>query len=497
MLALGLLIFAAVWLTNLSLTSLSPPTDNIEQLTWVNSLQWGYYKQPPLPTWLFWLPVWIFGERAETSYLAGAAVTLAAIGLLWRLLVQLRGRRYATLALLAVLCVTYYNQRLSYYNHETVLMLFVTASAALCWRAYTTRHLRWWAALGVALGLGALTKYQVAVTIASLVVFWVQQRSWRDGLHRCGLLLSALVALLLFVPHLRWLDRHDFGPVTYAMASSLGVHLDAASRAAMALHWLADQLLNRALPAWLLLAAAFYRLRRGGAAPLLPTPTATAIGSKQDASRALLLCWGLVPLAFMPLTAIAAGSDLPLHWGTPFLLFAIPAAMELSASRARWSRVSLQPALKWFLVIQALLLFQNYLASPLGGGLLPRKCWRRFDSAKLARLVESQDRAALAGKEICVISGPATIAGALALQMPGHPQVLIDGRYDISPWVRTEQPEHCAVLELHNGPAPVEAIAVGPEFPGLTWRLAPSKPVRAGAIASTAPADRTGPPAHS
>ncbi|MEO7106865.1 MAG: glycosyltransferase family 39 protein, partial [Rhodoferax sp.] len=107
--ALLLLSFAAVWLTHLSYVSLSPPTDNIEQLTWVNSLEGGYYKQPPLPTWLFWLPVKLFGASVWTSYVAGAVCTLGAIALLWRLLCEVRGLRYATLALLAVLCITYYN----------------------------------------------------------------------------------------------------------------------------------------------------------------------------------------------------------------------------------------------------------------------------------------------------------------------------------------------------------------------------------------------------
>ena len=68
-----LLLFGAVWLAHLSYTSLSPPTDNIEQLTWVGALEGGYYKHPPLPTWLFWVPVQLFGVTAWTSYVVGAA----------------------------------------------------------------------------------------------------------------------------------------------------------------------------------------------------------------------------------------------------------------------------------------------------------------------------------------------------------------------------------------------------------------------------------------
>ena len=79
-----LLVFGIVWLTHLACTSLSPPTDNIEQLTWVRSLELGYDKHPPLPTWLLWLPAKVFGATAWTSYLAGATCTLGTIALLWQ-----------------------------------------------------------------------------------------------------------------------------------------------------------------------------------------------------------------------------------------------------------------------------------------------------------------------------------------------------------------------------------------------------------------------------
>ena len=114
----GLLLFGVVWLTHLSFTSLSPPTDNIEQLTWVHSLEGGYYKHPPLPTWLVWVAVQMLGWSAWASYLLGASLTLASLAIFWHLLQAMRGAAYATVALLAAMCVTFYNGRLYYYNHN-------------------------------------------------------------------------------------------------------------------------------------------------------------------------------------------------------------------------------------------------------------------------------------------------------------------------------------------------------------------------------------------
>ena len=476
MITLGLLSFAAVWLAHLSYTALSPPADNIEQLTWVHSLEWGYYKHPPLPTWLFWLPTRLFGENAWTSYATGAAITLASMGLLWQLLSQLRGRRYATLALLAALCITYYNGRLYYYNHNTVLMLCSTASALLCWRACSTGRLRWWVALGIALGLGALAKYQIAVTMISVLAFWLHQRGWRDPLQRRGLLLAALIALLMVVPHLQWLRTHDFGPIRYAMDSSLGAHLDTAARWKDAAHWVIDQLLNRALPAWLLLAAGLHGKRRRAQRELRTGLASTPPRRQADAGRALLLIWGLVPLAFMPLVGIAFGANLQSQWGTPFLLFAVPAAMELFGSRVQWSRMPLLPAIKAFGVLQALLLILSHLTSPRGPESLRDHHWRDFDGDALAATVEGPARRALSGRSICVVSGPAAPAGALALRLVDHPLVLIDGRYDRSPWVDPQRVRTCGVLELQQGHPITGGQPVSVAFPGLSWHVIPPQP---------------------
>lgn len=465
--ALLLLSFGIIWLAHLSYVSLSPPTDNIEQLTWVNSLEGGYYKQPPLPTWLFWLPVKLFGASVWTSYVAGAFCTLGAIALLWRLLCEVRGWRYATLALLAVLCITYYNGRLYYYNHEVVLMVFSTASAAFCWKARVTGRTVWWAALGVALGLGALAKYQVAVTVTCVLVFWLHQRGWRDPVQRRGLLLAFLIALLVFVPHICWLRAHDFAPIHYAVDSSIGAQLKPSTRVFESLHWLADQMLNRALPAWIVLGAAAFAWRRRDSRPRSRRRDAL---QPADAGRALLLSWGLVPLLFMPAIGLLVGANLPLHWGTPFLLFAVPAAMELSNARVPWQRLALRPASAAFGAMQIALLLVSYATSPIGLTALQRDRWLGFDSAALARALEQPARAALGGK-IHFISGPAAIAGALAVALADHPKVLIDGRMDQSPWIKPQRIKQCGALELGSAGSLSGGRPVGHAFPGLFWRV--------------------------
>ena len=464
---IGLLAFAAIWLSHLAYASLAPPTDNIEQLTWVRSVEWGYYKHPPLPTWLAWLPVKLFGLSAWTGYVLGAACTLAALGLMWRLLAKLRGEAYAGVALLAALCITYYNGRLYYYNHNVVLLLLSTASATLCWQAFHTRQLRWWLGLGFAIGLGALAKYQIAVTIASVLVFAAHQRAWRDPVHRLGALLACLIALVMFAPHVAWQQTHDFGPIRYAVESSLGARFSRVDRIVESSRWLLDQVFNRALPAWVLLAVA---ARSSAAlASTAPLQRPATVAAQADPAKVLLLSWGLVPLVFMPLVGVLVGADLQLQWGTAFLLFAVPAVMELRP-RANWDRVTWQRTLGAFVIIQALLLALSHATSPRGPTSLRDHHWRAFDAAGLAERVAGPARLELGGP-IRVISGSAALAGALALQLSEKPFVLIDGRHDRSPWVEPDLVRRCGAVQLGAMEAISSGHTLGAAFPGLAWRV--------------------------
>ncbi len=465
-----LFAFAVAWLWHLSGTSLTAPHDNLEQMLWTHSLQWGYYKHPPLPTWLLWPGVQMTSSPSGhiwASYVMGASVSLLAVFVFWHLLAHLRGRPYAFVAVLAMLCITYYNGRLYYYNHNTVLMLAVCLSAWACWRAFEARSLLWWAALGMALGLGALSKYQIAISVICVLVFFISQGAWRVAVHRQGLLLAGGVALLVFSPHAFWLQANDFQPFVYATQTSLGLNLDAAQRILQSLRWLADMLLNRALPAWLFLAAvAFIAAKHQTPANDAPAPM-----PRTTDARHFLLIWGFVPLAFTVLVGLATGAELQLQWGTAFLLFAVPAVMELS-SVARKS-INIARALCVFILIQALLMLASHLSSFKGPASMRDKHWRSFDSAKFAERIAPTALAQLGG-HIHIVIGPSNLSSALAVHLPGQPLVLVDGRHDISPWVQKDDVKRCGAVEVVKkvgGAFPNDVNSLEQDFPGVGFRI--------------------------
>jgi 4-amino-4-deoxy-L-arabinose transferase-like glycosyltransferase len=466
-----LVVFAAIWIAHLSSTSLTAPQDNLEQLVWTRSVEWGYYKHPPLPTWLLWLFVQLFGWHAWVSYLVGAAVNLLALFVFWHFLAHLRGRRHALIALLAALCITYYNCRLYYYNHNTVLMLTVCLSAWTCWKAFETHRLTWWLALGLALGMGALSKYQIAITVLCVLVCFAQQRAWQVAAHRQGILMAGLIALAVFSPHWFWLQANDFAPLSYASETSLGRDLDGLQRSAITLLWLLDMLFNRALPAGILLVVVYLNslnVRRIGAVKVAATPPTSPAS---PAARAFLLIWGILPLLFIVALGLMTGAGLQLHWGTAFLLFLVPAMMEVKP--VLWSKVSLRRAAVVFVLIQAVLLMYSHAKSFKGPVSVRKNHWRSFNAPMLADRILPSATTTL-GRPLHVVIGPSSVAAALAVQLPEKPLVLIDGRYDRSPWVPIDLVKRCGAVELIEGlgtTAPQNVQLLGAEFPGLGWRI--------------------------
>ncbi|QTD47268.1 glycosyltransferase family 39 protein [Ottowia testudinis] len=440
-----MLVFGMVWLWLLAATSRVAPVDNLEQLAWVRSIEWGYYKHPPLPTWLLAPLQAVFGPSEWLTYVLGAGVTLLSLSLFWGLLRSMRGSAYATVALLAVLCITFYNGRLYYYNHNVVMLLCSVLVVALLWRLTLRPSLWGWAGIGLLMGLGMLAKYQIVIAGTCVGLWWLHMRWWRHPTHRAGAVLAVGIASAVFWPHLQWLWANDWMPLRYADSTSIGVHMHWSRRPLHALVWVADWLLNRSLPAWILLALAFWWAAR----QRVPAAVAAADGSDRARwSRQFLLLWGSVPTLFMVTMALVGGVDLQKHWGTAFILWSVPMVMEWLAARGR--RVSLEvvrTAWPIFALVQMVLLLQYWAASPHGLPGYKVRQWHHFPAGKLARTVAPEARKALGGP-IDIISGPHDVAQAIAIRLPEKPRVLISGELKYSPWIQASELKTARVIEV-------------------------------------------------
>lgn len=462
-----------VWCSHLLAVTRTPAQDNLEQLLWVQSLQWGYYKHPPLTTWLLWPFVQLLGDHDAVPAVLGTVMVLSALAIAWRLCWRMGLGRLATLGLLATLCNSYYSARLDMYNHNVVLLLFFVASAAASWRVFQRQRLIDWAMLGAVLGGGFLVKYQMVLVLPCIAALWVLQRGWLSVVHRRGPWLALGLAAALVAPHLVWLVANDFPPMGYAMQSSLGARLSAVERPGHAGLWALDQLFNRALPGLLLLGLLVLAQRwlRTGTAADRPPPVA-ALG------RSIILLWGWLPLCLMVLMNLLGGSTLQRHWGVPFMAFTMPALLlQLPAlPAARLSQVSWRWAGAGFLLVQALVMadhlraFERAVQAVEQGRLQTRFAWRVQTFEALSAEVH---RAALRqlGRAVPVVRGSPSVAIAVSRRLPSRPVVLVDGPVAWSPWAPALADQACAAAWLDaEPPAGAQVLAQG-AVEGRRWSL--------------------------
>ena len=303
------------WLVVAILTQSALPGDNIEQTIWAHSFEWGYYKHPPLPTWLLIAasrllgPLWWLTNFLAVLCLLGTAFATYALA---RRLTTPRNAQLAILLWGLHLVLTW---RVSLYNHNTVLILFCALMAWAVISAIQQRSIRYWLIAGAGAGLALLSKYQAGVLILVLLVALVHGKHLADPLHRRGVLAAGLAAALVFAPHAMWLVANDFPPLHYA-----GNYLPK--------RWTLDresatvsfslQQLRFFWPGW---AAVLFCIA------LMPSPTRSSslnpIARTGDAAQniAWIRFLALGPLALV-LAIGLAGTPLQNHWGLQTLQFA-------------------------------------------------------------------------------------------------------------------------------------------------------------------------------
>jgi hypothetical protein len=189
--------------------------DNIEQLIWVHSLEMGYYKHPPMPTWLLGLGVALAGWQWWLTDLT-AFFCLAVTALFTYLIaMQLASHRAAQMTVLLWGLQLSTSWRAHHYSHNTPLVMWVAISAWCAIHAAQYKTLRWWMLYGAACGLAMLTKYQAIVSLSAMTLACLQVNSWRDAATWRGIAVAVATGLIVFSPNLVWLIRHDFLPWQY------------------------------------------------------------------------------------------------------------------------------------------------------------------------------------------------------------------------------------------------------------------------------------------
>ena len=456
-----------LWSALPALLQTVPHADNVEQLGWAHSLEWGYMKHPPLPTWLLHGAVALFGPSALLTYTLAMLCAGAALLIVWAAARPLLGEAGALLALAVTAGDYYLMGRGSFLNHNTVMLPFVAASAWAVLRIVAAaprpgertdrppaqgpqrRPHDWrpWLLLGLLQGLGLLTKYQMAVVIAANALALLSCGAWRQPGFVRNALLACLATATPLAPHLLWLQSHDFSTFNYAGHSLLAA-LPFTQRLTHTLGFLVQQV-GRLAPAALVLGLALRAAPQGSGGTGASAVDTTAL-------RALAIL-ALTPLALVVLLSLVAGVAPQKHWGATTTLLLPLLATTLVLARRSGAAPARRPALLACLLVQALAVAWN-----VGAAVANPAFHHRFAAEGLARQAQEYWHANAPG-EIHVVIGPDWEAGAIGLLLPARPAVMASGQRAQAPWITDEQITRCGALVLWRPETP-PLDQVGPDF---------------------------------
>jgi 4-amino-4-deoxy-L-arabinose transferase-like glycosyltransferase len=122
-------LFIGAW-TLVGASSSGQWGDHFEQFVWAHGVEWGYYKHPPLPTWMLAGTIRLFGPTPDSALLlARSALSNGLVHVC--IAFELFGRSLA-MSRAAVLGAGSPFESRYLFNHNTVMMLAVSATAGVC-----------------------------------------------------------------------------------------------------------------------------------------------------------------------------------------------------------------------------------------------------------------------------------------------------------------------------------------------------------------------------
>ncbi|WP_028310114.1 glycosyltransferase family 39 protein [Derxia gummosa] len=453
LLALCLGAHLLLWAVLPAAIGLNSPWDNIEELVWSRTLELGYYKHPPLPSWVMHGLVTLFGPSPGLTFFAGAGCVAIALAFVWKLGCELRdgaGRPVApALSLATVLLASlaaYHNLRGLYFNHNVAQLPSLAAAFLFFHRALRLGRRRDWIALGAACGIALLTKYSATLFFASFAALVAWERRLGEARLWRGIALATAVMLVVLAPHLAWGIAHDFPTLRYVEHSVGDMHR--MNRFVNLWGFVSTQIV-RLLPVALGLGLVHWLGRRSATAE----GHAAVRGDDLAADRAALLCpsdrrfvlaVGLGPLIITLALALFGGMFIDSPWASMYFLLAGWLAV-LAWPRGGAKALDLGRVLKVVAAIQVALAV-GYL---LGNTLLPSLAGHRgrsnFPGETVSRAAVEAWNPARRGP-LRVVVGDTWLAGNIAIHRKPVPAVFIDADPLKAPWTGDADVAGCGAL---------------------------------------------------
>jgi len=188
---------------------------------WSRNLSFGYFSHPPMVAWLIWLGRLLFGDTEIGVRIPFVVLGLGTILASYFLARTFFDQKTAFLfALLVSLSPSYvFASRIA--TPDQAVIFFWILAMIFFWRAYKDLRFRDWILLGIFLGLGFLSKYQIVFLPLAIFIFLIFRQKGRRLLRTSFPYISLAISLLIFLPNILWNATHSW--ITFIFQSVYGI----------------------------------------------------------------------------------------------------------------------------------------------------------------------------------------------------------------------------------------------------------------------------------
>ncbi|MBO4648645.1 MAG: glycosyltransferase family 39 protein [Lentisphaeria bacterium] len=282
--------------------------DVAENIAWGDNFQFGYDKNPYFGAWLSWAVFRICPSEYVFYWMSQVAATLGLASVYFLTLEVTESRFSAFVAGLSALLIPFFSHSACEFNDD-VMSIALWGWSALCfYRAVKKDSLRSWLGAGLFAGLALMTKYLAGALLLPLGLMLFVSAEGRKCWKRPGVYLAAAVFLVLVLPNLIWLWKHNFIAIFYAMdRARLDTPTGLVTRLGFVLDTFGDFVSRLILPL-----AALLVFRRSS------KKTQDVFG------RNLIIAAALAPFVLSLLFILTTGGEVLTPWLTPYFVFSTP-----------------------------------------------------------------------------------------------------------------------------------------------------------------------------
>lgn len=470
LLVLSSFVYALTWVFLPLIVNTTLNRDTIQIVYWGLEWQPGFFKHPPLISWMTEIAIRLFGASDTVIYGLSVAVMLGSFAFIHRLARRYLNGMGAALAVVTLPVLGYYSYIVPHFNHNIALNLPWCAALWFAYLAIEERKGWAWPLLGLALGAGILSKYTILILPLLFLIHVVATPQHRWVLHSPRVWGAVALCLLVSGPHLYWLVTHGLGPLHY-LSSGAGLSGDT---------FFERHLINPA--------AALLTMAGMCASLMIALVGGLGLPKLQPArwcskDRFLLLV-GLGPAALVTILSAITGGGLRVEWAASFflplpilllrLLYPPPGPWRVNRLLAWTSGLMVAMATTYVLI------FTGIIAD------MDEGKWSRFPAKPLAAAA-SDGWSQVCSTPVPVIIADAWLGGTASFRLRERPRVYSEADPQMAPWLSDEDIRSSGALILwdqalngryrdidhQDAPRPGEPLDWFPGIPALESRFGP------------------------